>query len=609
MTVGLPARLMLMTVGLAAAAACAADSAPQADTSWPKLIGRCPFVFIPKGTAPEKLAGDLSAEAWKQAAKLDLNECETGKALPYKSEALVFCTPDALFVGFRCEEPKPDELVTKGEIWTRDEVEVFLEPQEDLAGKPYHQLMLDSTGAFEAARHHVYPLAFMRQKFAAEAWKPKLEIATAKNVSGWTCEVRIPFAELKGTPTTGAFWRLNVGRCRPARGADSGMAWSWSVLGTKSFHSAQRFGFALLETLAKEDSPAEARKRAPSEADLEWLKGPDEAFLAEANKLAEALGSAAAAERAKAEKALVGLPGKRLSASAALVQVLRCAWAKYRNDDAQAEALAAVLRLQDALTAWPLEHPDDPPPAEVLHAIDAFEPRVQKDAEGKALGYRLLKPKDFNPEKKYPLLVYLHGSGECGSDNRSQIADVFFLSEGAYRGKYNAFVLAPQCPKGARWADFDTAPEALELVRTTSNYRLAAKPSDPMRLLLDAVDALQKEFPAIDGSRLYIVGSSLGGFGTWEALVRRPGFFAAAVPICGGNDETQAERAAKTPLWIFHGAKDQNVKVAGDRNMVAALKKIGVAPKYTEYPEAGHSIHPFGSEPELFDWIFAQQKK
>src|SRR5207244_7702516 len=121
--------------------------------------------------------------------------------------------------------------------------------------------------------------------------------------------------------------------------------------------------------------------------------------------------------------------------------------------------------------------------------------------------------------------------------------------------------------------------------------------------------ALQKEF-SIDPKRLYITGLSMGGYGTWDLISRHPELFAAAAPICGGGDEDQAEKIAKLPIWIFHGAKDQAVPVERSRNMVTALKKAGGEPKYTEYPDVGHDswVRAY-KDPELFAWLFAQKKK
>ncbi len=102
----------------------------------------------------------------------------------------------------------------------------------------------------------------------------------------------------------------------------------------------------------------------------------------------------------------------------------------------------------------------------------------------------------------------------------------------------------------------------------------------------------------------------MGGFGTWDALARYPNLFAAAVPICGGADPTTADRYAKLPIWAFHGAKDPVVKVSRSRDIVGALRAVGSEIRYTEYPEAPHdSWTETYKNPELYAWLFAQQKQ
>jgi len=129
-----------------------------------------------------------------------------------------------------------------------------------------------------------------------------------------------------------------------------------------------------------------------------------------------------------------------------------------------------------------------------------------------------------------------------------------------------------------------------------------------MQSTIELIGALQKEFAAIDPKRLYVTGLSMGGFGTWDLISRLPKKFAAAVPICGGADEAQAAAIAKVPVWVFHGGNDDVVKTVRSRNIVAALKAAGGAPKYTEYPGVGHgSWDQAYGEAELFPWLFSQK--
>jgi predicted peptidase len=114
---------------------------------------------------------------------------------------------------------------------------------------------------------------------------------------------------------------------------------------------------------------------------------------------------------------------------------------------------------------------------------------------------------------------------------------------------------------------------------------------------------------SIDESRIYAMGVSMGGFGTWDIIARKPDLFAAAAPICGGGDEATAPSIAHIPIWTFHGDKDDAVKVERSRNMVAALKSAGGNPRYTEYPGVGHDAWtPALNDLELFSWLFSQRK-
>jgi predicted peptidase len=120
---------------------------------------------------------------------------------------------------------------------------------------------------------------------------------------------------------------------------------------------------------------------------------------------------------------------------------------------------------------------------------------------------------------------------------------------------------------------------------------------------------MRKDY-SIDGRRIYITGLSMGGYGTWDLMARKPELFAAAVPICGGGDEATAEKIKNIPVWVFHGAKDGAVKVERSRRMVEALKKAGGKPIYTEYPEVGHdSWNPAYKDAKMFAWLFAQKKE
>jgi predicted peptidase len=241
--------------------------------------------------------------------------------------------------------------------------------------------------------------------------------------------------------------------------------------------------------------------------------------------------------------------------------------------------------------------------AGLLHADSSglvLEKRTYTDAKGQTLPYRLLKPKDYDPKQMYPLVVFLHGAGERGTDNEKQLIHVVpeFAKE-ENRKRYPCFLIAPQCPSKDKWVEVDWRADT---------HRQPAEPAEPMRLTLELIEAMRKEF-SIDARRIYVTGLSMGGYGTWDVLARRPELFAAGVPICGGGDEATAATIAKIPIWVFHGANDNTVKVECSRRMVEALKKAAGHPEYTEYPDEGHlSWVPAYKSPELFAWLFDQRR-
>jgi predicted peptidase len=192
--------------------------------------------------------------------------------------------------------------------------------------------------------------------------------------------------------------------------------------------------------------------------------------------------------------------------------------------------------------------------------------------------------------------VYLHGSGGLGTNNLNQIAGgntngTHLWTRPEMQTRHPAFVVAPQLPPGNRW----DAPGA-----SMASYAL---------LLIELLAGLREEFP-IDSNRLYLVGQSLGGFGTWDLIIKSPPLFAAAVPLCGGGDPTRASVISNLPIWAFHGGKDQTVSANESTVMVAALRALGSGVKYTEYPEIGHDVWTVAfTDADLPEWLFAQRRR
>jgi predicted peptidase len=238
-------------------------------------------------------------------------------------------------------------------------------------------------------------------------------------------------------------------------------------------------------------------------------------------------------------------------------------------------------------------------------AATAAEPEAKeyRPAPGQVLRYRLLKPADPEPGKKYPLVLILHGAGERGADNAKQLLWYWDAKKPSVLTRpevaaAKAFAVIPQCPDGQQWVNVPWA---------KGSYK-SPEVSEPLRLALDLTEALVKELP-VDPDRVYVTGMSMGGYGTFDAVQRRPDLFAAAVPVCGAGDPAKAKAIAHIPVWAFHGDQDTAVPVAGSRDMVAALKAAGAAPRYTEYRGVGHnSWSPAFAEKEFWSWLFAQKR-
>mgnify|MGYP000846974633 CR=1 FL=1 len=224
-------------------------------------------------------------------------------------------------------------------------------------------------------------------------------------------------------------------------------------------------------------------------------------------------------------------------------------------------------------------------------------------AGGKSIPYRLIRPDGVEAGKKYPLVLVLHGAGERGADNAKQLIHVWEKGTGPLgRPEFaaaKAFAVLPQCPDGKQWVNVPWA---------KGSYTSPAV-SEPLDLALQLVDAAIKEHP-IDPDRVYVMGLSMGGYGTFDAVQRRPDLFAAAVPICAAMDVSKAKAVAHVPMWIFHGDKDTVVPPSGSRDAVAALRAAGGTPRYTEYAGVGHnSWTPAFRERELWDWMFTQTRR
>lgn len=232
---------------------------------------------------------------------------------------------------------------------------------------------------------------------------------------------------------------------------------------------------------------------------------------------------------------------------------------------------------------------------------------------GAERGYRVFVPTGRDPNAKLPVILYLHGSGARGDNNREP-AWGFDAILGQRKESFGFIVVLPQCPDNTFWAD-----------SKVSDYALAA------------LDQAVKEFNG-DPERVYLMGFSLGGYGVWQIGAAYPDRFAALVPVAGGVvgerpiekrdrdaiipsvgamlDSDDPYKAVATalgtkPIWVFHGARDESVPVQFSRKMVSTLEESGSRnAKYTEFTEDGHMIiGRVFEEPGFLDWLADQKRQ
>ena len=239
-----------------------------------------------------------------------------------------------------------------------------------------------------------------------------------------------------------------------------------------------------------------------------------------------------------------------------------------------------------------------------------FEARTHKGSW--TMPYRLFRSETPG---KLPLVVYLHGSGGQGDDNLKQLGlgNIFGTRVCLLPENQKAFpchVLAPQSNRG--WVRYD--PAKLE----KDEFEMVPGPGQGVGMVLEIIDELRHEFQAhesqirasqIDDRRIYVMGQSMGGAGTWNMIASRPNFFAAAVPCCGSRSMDDGTGSIETPVWNFHGDADQTVPIALSRDRIAARRKAGGHPLSTEYAGVDHNVWEWAfTEPELLKWMFAQRR-
>lgn len=215
-----------------------------------------------------------------------------------------------------------------------------------------------------------------------------------------------------------------------------------------------------------------------------------------------------------------------------------------------------------------------------------FLNRIFKDADGKEAKYVLFVPHDYKGDKAYPVILFLHGAGETGTDGHRQ-AEVGIGPAIRKREQTFPFITVfPQSQKRTWRADSADAKRALAIL-----------------------DEVQKQYKT-DPKRVYLTGLSMGGFGTWSLAAKYPDRWAAIAPICGGGDPKKADSIKALPCWCFHGGADPVVPVRLAHAMMKALWGAGGHPNYTEYPGVGHnSWDKAYATDDLYDWFLHFERK
>lgn len=267
-------------------------------------------------------------------------------------------------------------------------------------------------------------------------------------------------------------------------------------------------------------------------------------------------------------------------------------------------AAGLIVALLIAVLGW-RRYVSNRPPAPSAFSIHLAskmaEASFQPEGAGFSLPYRLHVPPTLEPGRKYPLIVYLHGAGDNGSDNVRQVGPmVAELIDRSGTGE-PAFILAPQAPWGQTWVKIPGAPYL--------NYSQQDIPeSDAIKATRALVLQLPDRYP-IDTNRLYVIGFSAGSAGSWDLLTRtasRP--FAAGAVLSGAYDPSRAAIVAGMPLWFFHGDQDTVSPYATTLETVQALRKAGGAPRYTLFEGIGHDTGKAAFNEGVYAWLLDQRR-
>jgi predicted peptidase len=221
-----------------------------------------------------------------------------------------------------------------------------------------------------------------------------------------------------------------------------------------------------------------------------------------------------------------------------------------------------------------------------------FLDRTYRSPDGTAVKYAVFVPRAAKPGAKLPVILALHGSGECGTDGKRQLEVGFGPAVRARAKDFPFLVVFPQAQR-------------LGLAILDTWY--ADRPAGEQAVAI--LNEVMKEFP-VDPKRVYLTGNSMGGFGTWSLAHKHPGRWAAIAPVCGGGNPVWAAALKDTPVWCFHGEADEVVPVDHSRSMVKALQRVGNPARYDEYAGVIHDswTRAYATD-ALYDWMLSHTLK
>ncbi|WEK59862.1 MAG: PHB depolymerase family esterase [Candidatus Microbacterium colombiense] len=220
----------------------------------------------------------------------------------------------------------------------------------------------------------------------------------------------------------------------------------------------------------------------------------------------------------------------------------------------------------------------------VIPADRSSDVRDDGPAPADTLRHLIHLPDDYDadPGRRWPLVLFLHGAGERGSDlDLAALHGPPMLADAGH--EFPFILVTPQCAESSQWVT--------EL--------------STLSVLLDEVVAEHR----VDPHRVSVTGLSMGGFGTWSLAVRYPDRFAAIAPICGGLWLQSAAPIRHLPVWAFHGDADDVVPVAATEQIVDELRSLDADVRFTRYPGVGHdSWTETYDDPELYDWLLSHRR-